>query len=186
MPVATLNELFLDALRELHEAECRCARVQRDLAHAARSPELAGAFRDQVYVAIRHAARLSDLSSRLRGASGSGWRLSGQRWTPDDSSPSVGRRPHPGLGDAELLALAEPLHHGLIARYGCARMWAQLVGSPDASLVLGEMLDDERDADSRLTQIADRLEASVHALGPWPESRWRNVFSSSPVGWMTG
>lgn len=56
--------------------------------------------------------------------------------------------------DAGLLAACQAVEHYEIARYGSLREWAKLLGNEEAHVFLSEILDQEKAANSKLTNIA--------------------------------
>jgi ferritin-like metal-binding protein YciE len=58
--------------------------------------------------------------------------------------------------DAALAAAAQAVEHYEIARYGALKTWAAELGMEEATQLLGETLDEEKDADRLLTQLATR------------------------------
>jgi len=59
--------------------------------------------------------------------------------------------------DAWLIATAQRVKHHEIANYGTVRTYAQLLGFTSAAQLLQQTLDEERAADQRLTQLAERF-----------------------------
>lgn len=56
--------------------------------------------------------------------------------------------------DAGLLAACQAVEHYEIARYGSLREWAKTLGHDEAHQLLGEILDEEKAANSKLTNLA--------------------------------
>ncbi len=56
--------------------------------------------------------------------------------------------------DAALIAAAQKVEHYEIASYGCLRTWADLLEMDQASILLQETLDEEKETDEKLTDIA--------------------------------
>ena len=56
--------------------------------------------------------------------------------------------------DAGLLAACQAVEHYEIARYGSLREWAKTLGHDEAHKLLGEILDEEKAANSKLTNLA--------------------------------
>jgi len=56
--------------------------------------------------------------------------------------------------DAGLLAAAQAVEHYEISRYGTLRTWAAQLGLLDAVPLLNQTLEEEKEADKRLTDIA--------------------------------
>jgi len=59
--------------------------------------------------------------------------------------------------DAGLIAAAQKVEHYEIASYGTVRTWAKLCGKEDAAELLQETLDEEAEADQKLTELAENL-----------------------------
>lgn len=56
--------------------------------------------------------------------------------------------------DAGLLAACQAVEHYEIARYGSLREWAKTLGHQEAHTLLSEILDQEKAANNKLTDIA--------------------------------
>jgi ferritin-like metal-binding protein YciE len=61
----------------------------------------------------------------------------------------------PEVLDAGLLAAAQAVEHYEITRYGTLIAWARQLGLNDAEPVLNETLDEEKETDKMLTEIAE-------------------------------
>jgi ferritin-like metal-binding protein YciE len=59
--------------------------------------------------------------------------------------------------DAGLIAAAQRVEHYEMAGYGSARTFAQLLGRDDAADLLEQTLDEEKEADQKLTDIAESM-----------------------------
>lgn len=64
--------------------------------------------------------------------------------------------------DAGLIAAAQRVEHYEIAGYGCVRAYADLLGEEDANSLLGETLNEEKETDETLTELAENI--NVEAL----------------------
>jgi ferritin-like metal-binding protein YciE len=53
-----------------------------------------------------------------------------------------------------IIAAAQKIEHYEIATYGTLRTYANMFGLDDAALVLGDILEQEKRADSQLSEIA--------------------------------
>ena len=56
--------------------------------------------------------------------------------------------------DAGALAACQAVEHYEIARYGSLREWAKVLGNEEAHVLLSEILDEEKAANSKLTNLA--------------------------------
>lgn len=59
--------------------------------------------------------------------------------------------------DAGLIAAAQRVEHYEMAGYGCVRTFAKLLGFDEAAELLQETLDEEGDADKKLTELAESV-----------------------------
>ncbi len=62
-----------------------------------------------------------------------------------------------GVMDTALIAAAQRVEHYEMAGYGCARAIAETLGYQDAVELLQQTLEEEKEADEKLTQIAENL-----------------------------
>jgi ferritin-like metal-binding protein YciE len=72
-------------------------------------------------------------------------------------------------GDAALICAAQKVEHYEMASYGSLQSWARLLGEDDAADLLEETLDEERDTDEQLTEVAEsaiNVEESEEAGDP--------------------
>ena len=57
--------------------------------------------------------------------------------------------------DAGMLAAAQAVEHYEISRYGTLKAWAEKLGMNDAAALLDETLQEEKDTDAKLTELAE-------------------------------
>jgi ferritin-like metal-binding protein YciE len=56
-----------------------------------------------------------------------------------------------------LIAAAQRVEHYEIRGYGCVRTYANLLGDKKAASILEDTLDEEKDTDSTLTELAEGI-----------------------------
>src|SRR4029079_3372274 len=91
--------------------------------------------------------------------------------------------------DAVMIAGAQKLEHYEIASYGTIRTWANLLGKTDVAALLEDTLEEEKEADLKLTDIAESfVNSDAAAAGddeeeeePRSRGRARNAIRSSKV-----
>jgi len=59
--------------------------------------------------------------------------------------------------NAGLIAAAQKVEHYEMAGYGCVRTYAEMLGDKEAANLLQQTLDEEKQTDEKLTQLAERL-----------------------------
>jgi ferritin-like metal-binding protein YciE len=162
MATKTLDNLFLDTLKDVYYAEKKILRTLPKMAKAANAKELAAAFekhRDQTEVQVDRLERIFEiLGKRPQGKTCpaiDGIIEEGQEIIDDyKSSPAL---------DAGLLAAAQAVEHYEITRYGTLKRWAEVMGMSEAALLLDETLQEESQTDEDLSALAD-LKVNAKAL----------------------
>lgn len=66
------------------------------------------------------------------------------------------------MRDAGIISAAQKIEHYEIASYGTLRAFAQTLGLNDAATILEEILDEEKEADLKLSEIAEST-INIHA-----------------------
>ena len=67
----------------------------------------------------------------------------------------IGAKAEPEVRDAGLIAAAQKVEHYEIAGYGCLSTWADQLSLGEVKGLLGETLEEEKQADQLLNQIAE-------------------------------
>jgi hypothetical protein len=83
--------------------------------------------------------------------------------------------------DAALIASAQKVEHYEIATYGTLATFAEVLGMEDAKDLLGQTLDEEKEADEKLTQIARQInpEAEVGEGGEQEQGEGEGEMAST-------
>jgi ferritin-like metal-binding protein YciE len=71
---------------------------------------------------------------------------------------------NPDVQDAGIIAAAQRVEHYEIAAYGCVRTYAELLQNRQAVDLLEQTLQEEKDADEKLTELAQQI--NVEAQSP--------------------
>src|SRR5437868_10733144 len=67
--------------------------------------------------------------------------------------------------DAALISAAQRVEHYEIAAYGCVRTWAELLGENEASALLEKTLEEEKETDEKLNQLAEEINVQAKEMG---------------------
>ena len=153
MPSATLHELYISELQDLYDAEQQIVIALADLAARASDADLKKAFEQQLERSRIHVERLEWLFVERNLPQTTG-RTTAIEALIRDADRRVQTLEEPYVRDAALIAAAQLVAHYEMAAYGCTRTYAQLLGDNEAAELLQQTLDDEREADEELTQIA--------------------------------
>ena len=72
------------------------------------------------------------------------------------------------MRDAAIISAAQKVEHYEIASYGTLRAFAQTLGLEDAAMILAKTLDEEKNADASLSEIAESA-INIEAAGAQTE-----------------
>ncbi len=150
----TLNDLFLEQLEDLYDAEKRLTDALPKMAQAATSPELKQAFEDHEAQTRQHVQRLEQIFHRL-GKSPQRETCEAMKGLIKEGEEMMGAKGDNAVRDAALIAAAQRVEHYEIAGYGTVRNFAQRLGLTDVAQTLQQTLDEEGATDKRLTAIAE-------------------------------
>jgi ferritin-like metal-binding protein YciE len=150
-----LQEFFLEELRDIYWAEKHLVKALPKFQKAATSEELATAFEDHLAVTEEQVAKLEQvfemLGEKARGKKCEGMEglvSEGESVVEDTEEGSATR-------DVGLIISAQKVEHYEIAAYGGLTTLAKTLGHEEIANILGEILEEEKEADETLTQLAE-------------------------------
>ncbi|RLP26352.1 ferritin-like domain-containing protein [Mesorhizobium sp. YM1C-6-2] len=150
----TLDDLFLDTLKDIYYAERKILKALPKMARAASSADLKAAFEKHKDETESHVERLQQVFEIV------GKRAQGKTCPAIDGIIEEGEEimeefeGTPAL-DAGLISAAQAVEHYEITRYGTLKRWAEVLGKNDAVKLLDETLKEESATDEALTGLAD-------------------------------
>jgi ferritin-like metal-binding protein YciE len=150
----TLDDLFLDTVKDIYYAERKILKALPKMARAATSADLKAAFEKHKGETEVHVERLQQVFEIL------GKRAQGTTCPAIDGIIDEGEeiieefKDTPAL-DAGLISAAQAVEHYEITRYGTLKRWSEVLGMADATRLLGQTLDEESATDEALTGLAD-------------------------------
>ena len=150
----SLDDLLILELADLYDAEKRLCDALPDMAEAASSPTLRQLFQTHLEQTNRHVSRLEQIFVDL-GRSASRETCDAMKGLIKEGSEIVDAEGHPDVKDAALISAAQRVEHYEIAGYGSARTFAEHLGHSNVVRLLQMTLDEEKETDQRLTQLAE-------------------------------
>lgn len=156
MKLQSLQDLYHHELQDLRDAEDRIMEILPRMAEAAtdqglkdhlqRHGEQARTHRDRLDELLEKSGKATDnvICAGMRGILHEAERLMDE---PDLDD---------AVRDAALLSIAQKSEHYEMASYGALRTYAQLLGESGSAEKLQKTLDEEGQADDRLTEIAKK------------------------------
>jgi ferritin-like metal-binding protein YciE len=156
MALESLHDLYVEELRDLYNAENQLLKALPKMAKAASDPTLRAAFEEHLEVTRGQVDRLDRIFKRL-GERAPGKKCAAMEGLIDEGKEMMEEDAPPAVLDAALISAAQKVEHYEIASYGCVRTYARLLGYDDAARLLQETLDEEGDADKKLTELAESV-----------------------------
>jgi ferritin-like metal-binding protein YciE len=163
MKLHSLDDLFLDQLKDLYSAENQIIKALPKMAKAASSTELRNAFEEHLQQTKEHAERLEQIFDQL-DAGPKGKKCKGMEGLIEEGKETLEDAVEPSVCDAALIAAAQRVEHYEIAAYGCARTYAQLLAKQEIAALLQQTLVEEKETDEKLTHLAEEA-INVQAVG---------------------
>jgi len=158
-----LEDLFVEQISDLYSAEQQLVEALPKMAEAATAPELKKAFNNHLAQTKGHVRRLEQVFQLMEcdPASEKCKAMQGLLHEGEDMIKAKGDK---SVKDAALIAAAQRVEHYEISGYGTARTFAEKLGESEAAQLLQETLEEEKEADLLLNQIAEKevnIEASM-------------------------
>ncbi|MGN6391217.1 MAG: YciE/YciF ferroxidase family protein [Gemmatimonadales bacterium] len=154
MALESLNELFINELKDVLNAEKQLVRALPKMAKAAQSPDLQQAFTKHLKETEGHVDRLERIFSSL-GQTARGKQCKGMEGLVEEGKEIMQEDGAPEVIDAALISAAQRVEHYEIAAYGCLRTYAQLLGNDEADRLLEQTLHEEEATDKALTALGE-------------------------------
>jgi ferritin-like metal-binding protein YciE len=161
-----LKELYVDELKDIYNAENQLVKALPKMAKAANSGELRTGFEEHLEQTRGHVQRLEQIFKEL-GEKPSGKKCKGMEGLVAEGQEMMGEDFEDDVMDAALISAAQRVEHYEIAAYGTVRTYAELLGEDTAVQLLEQTLEEEKETDQKLTDMASEI--NVKALGEGSE-----------------
>ncbi|MBB3972671.1 ferritin-like domain-containing protein [Hansschlegelia beijingensis] len=149
----TLEDLFLDTLKDIYHAEKQILRALGKMSKSAESDELRQLFEQHREETDGQIQRLEQVFEML-GKRPQGKPCEAMQGLVEEGKEIMDEfKGSPAL-DAGLISSAQAVEHYEMARYGTLASWATQLGMPDAARLFEETLKEEKNADQLLNRAA--------------------------------
>ncbi|MBZ5675639.1 MAG: ferritin-like domain-containing protein [Acidobacteriia bacterium] len=156
MSMTTLEDLLVEQVRDLYDAEKQLVRALPKIAEAAKWEDLQEAIRNHLEETKNQVSRLERIFEELdKPAKGKACKAM-RGLVEEGAGASKGKSEEP-LTDLAIIAAAQRVEHYEISAYGTARAIALQLGKENIASLLEETEDEEKAADMKLTDIAGDL-----------------------------
>ena len=159
----SLKDLYVEQLQDLYSAENQLIKALPKMIDAASSDELRTSIEEHLEKTKQHATRLEKIFGRI-GEDPKGKKCKGMEGLLKEGSEVIEDDDmEEEVKDAAMIAAAQRVEHYEIAGYGCVRTYATLLGDRESAALLEQTLEEEKEADETLTEIAEQI--NVEAVG---------------------
>jgi ferritin-like metal-binding protein YciE len=156
MQIDTLETLLQEELKDIYDAEKRLVKAIPKMAKAASSPELRSALEEHLEVTRNQVLRLEEVFEEL-GIPAKGKPCAGMKGLIEEGEEVISQDGEEALTDLAIIGATQRVEHYEIAAYGTVRTMAEKLGNERAAELLEETLNEEKEADEKLTEIAEQL-----------------------------
>lgn len=156
-----LRELYVEELKDLYNAENQLVKALPKMAKAASSDELRQGFEEHLEQTKGHVQRLEKIFQAL-GENPKGKKCKGMEGLVDEGSEVMGEDFEGALMDAAIIGAAQRVEHYEIAAYGTVCAFAEQLGETEQNSLLNETLEEEKETDAKLTQLAQQINAQAN------------------------
>lgn len=163
MKLENLHSLLVEELQDLYSAENQIIEALPDMIEEASSPDLKNALQHHLEETRGQVRRLDQIFSQLPNIKKDGKTCKGMKGILKDGQDLLDTDAEPEVLDAGMIAGAQRVEHYEIAGYGTVRTYAQLLGRNDWAQLLEQTLNEEKQADQKLNQLASRINVEAKA-----------------------
>lgn len=156
----SLQELYVEQLRDIYNAENQLVKALPKMAKAAQSEALRQGFERHLDQTKGHVDRLEQIFSAL-DESPKGKKCAGMEGLLEEGEEVIKEQSSSDALDSGLIAAAQRVEHYEIAAYGTVRSFAELLGENDAVDLLQQTLDEEKETNDKLTEISKEANAQA-------------------------
>jgi ferritin-like metal-binding protein YciE len=156
MTVTTLEDLLVEQVRDLYDAEKQLVRALPKMAEAASSEDLQQAIQSHLEETKNQVSRLERVFDELDKPA-KGRACKAMRGLVEEGDEALDGSLRTPLTDLAIIAAAQRVEHYEISGYGTARAMALQLGQETVASLLEETEEEEKAADTKLTDIATDL-----------------------------
>jgi ferritin-like metal-binding protein YciE len=151
-----MQELLVDQLRDLYDAEKQLTKALPKLAKASKNPELAQGFRDHLEQTQGHVQRIEQIFGIL-GQKAKSKPCEAMKGLVAEGQEAIAEDLDPETKNIALIAAARRVEHYEMAAYGTLVMAAQAMKQPEIARLLQATLQEETETDKKLAASGKTL-----------------------------
>ena len=156
MKLKTLNDLFVDSIKDLYSAENQLTKALGKMAKKASAPELKQSFEQHLAETDKQKERLEQIAEIL-DITPKGKKCAAMEGLITEAEELISEVKEPEVLDAALIGASQKVEHYEIAGYGTAATFAKLLDNQEVLDLLLETLQEEKATDAKLTELAENI-----------------------------
>jgi ferritin-like metal-binding protein YciE len=160
----TLEDLFVDTLKDIYYAEKRILKALPKMAKGAESPKLKKGFEKHLAQTEEQVERLEQVFE-IFGQPARGKKCEAIEGIIAEGDTILREYKGTAALDAGLISSAQAVEHYEITRYGTLRRWAEMLGRRNAASLLDRSLREESQTDEQLNMIAEQANQTARKPG---------------------
>jgi ferritin-like metal-binding protein YciE len=134
------------------------------MAKAAANSELRQGFEEHLRQTSEHVSRLEQIFQEL-DEKPTGKKCVGMEGLVKEGSEAIQEDYSDEVKDAALIGAAQRVEHYEMAGYGTVRAFAELLGESEHVSLLEQTLNEEKETDEKLSQLAEQINATANESG---------------------
>ena len=154
MPRESLQTLYEHELTDLYSAETQIIEALPKLIKAATNPALKAALTEHLAITETQLGRLDQIFEAL-GKKPESEKCKGMEGLIKEGDKAIEEHKDSDVLDAAIIGATQRVEHYEMAGYGCARTYSAMLGLTKQSEILQTTLNEEGEADHRLTDLAE-------------------------------
>jgi len=156
MKIESLKTLLEEELKDIYSAEKQLVRALPKMVKRASSQDLKSALQEHLDVTKFQIERLEEVFQSL-GKTPKAKTCKAMQGLIEEATGIMEEDAEDAVLDAGIIGAAQKVEHYEIASYGTVRTWARLCGENAAAELLQETLDEEGEADKKLSELAENF-----------------------------
>jgi ferritin-like metal-binding protein YciE len=152
--IRNMDDLFIHQLKDIYYAEKRIIGALPKMIDKASSPELKQGFAMHLDQTKNHVKRVEQVFE-LHGVPADTVTCPAIDGIIKEADEVAGDIDNNNVLDAALIAAAQAVEHYEITRYGTLIAWAKELGADDVMDLLDQNLEEEKETDEKLTNLAE-------------------------------
>src|ERR1700723_2686246 len=152
----SLRALYVNELKDLYNAETQLVKALPKMAKGSSNAELRQGFEEHLRQTSEHVSRLEQIFDQL-GEKPTGKKCLGMEGLVKEGSETMKEDYSEEVKDAAIIGAAQRVEHYEMAGYGTVRALAELLGEDEHVSLLNQTLEEEKQADKKLTELAQEI-----------------------------